>query len=319
MSVVKTCKPRKTSWTLKEISETEFGEPRWLLPDLLPQGFFFVAGKPKQGKSFLCLQLAISVATGAEFLSRVPQTGRVLYVSLEDTARRIKRRTRFMHAIATTNLEIEETWRPLNLGGTEDLVKRLRSRHYVLCIVDPWNKAFRLRDARDVTETTKALEPLFNLTRESDSFSFGFVDHHHKSGAFSGDPIEDIHGSIAKGGAADTVWSLQRERGKETAKIIVASRDTEVSEVEIFFNKACLTWHTKNVPTVAAGTNQSKILEYLQSSEEQSWVQEIARALNMNPGLVAREVNELIVKGLVVKESGAKGKPMPIFLVKSET
>lgn len=310
-------RPRKTSWTLKEISETDFGEPEWLIPEILPQGFFFVAGKPKLGKSFLCLQLAIAKASGTEFLNRTLEPGRVLYLALEDNPRRIKKRTRFLKFNSTTNLEIEETWKPLNQGGTEDLVKRLRSKKYALCIIDPFNRAFRLKDIRDVTETTRALEPLHNLTRDG-YFSQGFVDHHHKSGQYSGDPIEDIHGSIAKGGVADTVWSLQRERGQETAKILIASRDTEVSELEICFERHTMTWRSKEKPEVLPGSNQAKILEYMQSSEEHNWIREIAKALSMNPGAVAKEVNELIAKGKIRKGEPNGNKAFPLFLIQEE-
>ena len=318
MSLLQARKPRKTSWTLKEIVETEFPEPNWLVPDLLPQGFFFIGGKAKLGKSFLAFQMAIAKAIGGEFLGRKLKAGRVLYLAYEDTARRFKKRVCKMQAIATTNLEIEEAWKPLTEGGSEDLVKRLNSKTYTLCIVDPWNRAMRLKDTRDATQTVKAIDPLHQLTRDG-IFSFGFVDHHHKTREGSGDPVEDIHGSIAKGSVVDNVWGFYRERGKADAKILIAAKDTEISEVEIRFCRDTLTWVLKDNPMVKPGSNQDKILKYIQAGKEQSFISEIAKSLGMDKSIVSREISELVAKGLVGKPENAKqGKPMPVFLLPEE-
>lgn len=311
-------KKRKTSWTLKEVMETEFPEPNWIVPDLLPQGFFFIGGKAKLGKSFLAFQLAIAKATGGEFLGRKLKAGRVLYLAYEDTARRFHKRVKHMiDVIPSTNLEIEEEWEQLNQGGSEKLVQRLKAKNYTLCIVDPWNRAMRLKDTRDATETMKAVDPLHQLTRDG-IFSFGFVDHHHKTNNQSGDPLEDIHGSIVKGSVADHVWGFYRERGKMQANIKIAAKDTEISEIDIVFNRMTLTWELKDKPLVQPGSNQEKILEFMQSNVEQNWIREIAKSLGMNPGTVTREVNELVNKGLLTPGKKTDKKPMPFFIVSEE-
>jgi len=42
----------------------QFREPRWAVPDLVPEGLGLLAGKPKTGKSWLALDLGIAVAAG---------------------------------------------------------------------------------------------------------------------------------------------------------------------------------------------------------------------------------------------------------------
>ena len=58
---------RKTSWTLSEILDTEFPEPKWIVPSIVQEGLVMLAGRPKAGKSWMALQLA-----GAVDVSRRP-------------------------------------------------------------------------------------------------------------------------------------------------------------------------------------------------------------------------------------------------------
>jgi RecA-family ATPase len=58
----------------------------------LPEGLAILAGRPKFGKSFLSLQLAIAVATGEgkKFGLSAVEAGDVLDCSLEDSERRLR-------------------------------------------------------------------------------------------------------------------------------------------------------------------------------------------------------------------------------------
>jgi RecA-family ATPase len=69
-------------------------EPSWLLPGLLPaQGLTVLAGRPKVGKYWLALDIALSLAAGREVLGlRPPAEAPTLYIALEDNPRRLKNR-----------------------------------------------------------------------------------------------------------------------------------------------------------------------------------------------------------------------------------
>lgn len=304
--------PRKTSWTLTEILDTEQPELQWLIPQYLPQGFFFIAGAPKLGKSILAFQIALAIATGGETLGQKVEKGRVLYISFEDSVRRLKQRLQARRWTTRTDLlEVEETWESLNQGGWEKLKVRLSKKKYRMCIIDTFTRAFRLRNNKDSDEVAKVLAPMYELTRDG-SVSIGFNDHHHKRSEFSGDPIEDIHGSIAKGGITDTAWSLQRERGKQVAHLDIVSRDMGFVSVELDFDSQALLWSPHN--EVKASGNQAKILEFLKTSPEDNWVREIARQLNLDPSTVSHELKELANKGLVKPAKSSNGK-LPFVVI----
>ena len=57
---------------------------RYFVEGLLPQGLALLAAPPKYGKSWLALDLCVSVARGAPFLGRETERADTLYLALED-------------------------------------------------------------------------------------------------------------------------------------------------------------------------------------------------------------------------------------------
>ena len=84
----------KTIWTLAELYATHFPPPAFVVDNLLPHGLTILAGRPKLGKSWLALQIAGAVGSGGEVLGRPVTRGKVLYLALEDTARRLRDRAK---------------------------------------------------------------------------------------------------------------------------------------------------------------------------------------------------------------------------------
>src|SRR5262249_9809830 len=64
-------------------------DPVWAFRGLIPAGLTMLAGRPKVGKSWLSMQLALAVATGGMTLGQGVEIGRVLYLALEDSERRL--------------------------------------------------------------------------------------------------------------------------------------------------------------------------------------------------------------------------------------
>ena len=65
---------------------------RYVAEGLLPQGLVLLASPPKYGKSWLALDLCLSVASGKPFLGRTCQRGECLYLALEDGEQRLQSR-----------------------------------------------------------------------------------------------------------------------------------------------------------------------------------------------------------------------------------
>ncbi|HXI16040.1 MAG TPA: AAA family ATPase, partial [Chloroflexota bacterium] len=118
----------------------EFPEPRYAVPGLLPEGVGLLAGKPKLGKSFLALSLAIAVATGTPALGKIEvEAGDVLYLALEDGRRRLQRRLVDMlgDQPPPPRLTFATKWPVLDDGGLERMESWLQGHPETrLIIVD---------------------------------------------------------------------------------------------------------------------------------------------------------------------------------------
>jgi hypothetical protein len=106
-------RPEPRTLTAVELDAVELPEPRWTVPGLLPEGLSLLGGRPRQGKSWFCLDLAIAVASGGQALGRIPvASGDVLYLALEDTPRSLRSRLRRLLQGRTpcSRLTIANTW-----------------------------------------------------------------------------------------------------------------------------------------------------------------------------------------------------------------
>jgi len=79
--------------TLKDLRLKTFPPIKYIVPGLICEGVVLLAGKPKVGKSWLALDIALAVAADRFCLGdRKPVQGPVLYLALEDGERRMQTR-----------------------------------------------------------------------------------------------------------------------------------------------------------------------------------------------------------------------------------
>lgn len=178
--------PVEPAWRLAERGE----EHRWLVTGLWSeQAVGIVGGEPKCCKSFLALDLAVSVAAGTPCLRRfvVPKAGRVLLYAAEDALHIVRRRLDGIASaagVALADLDIQVITSPVlrldldadrrNLAET---VERLRPR---LLILDPFVRLHRI-DENASGEVAPLLAFLRELQRRHGVAVL--VVHHAKKGA----------------------------------------------------------------------------------------------------------------------------------------
>ena len=63
---------RKPIYTAAELMRLEFPPPQWLIEGLLPEGLTVLSGAPKIGKSWLSLQIALSITTASPLFGQAP-------------------------------------------------------------------------------------------------------------------------------------------------------------------------------------------------------------------------------------------------------
>jgi hypothetical protein len=109
-------RPQRLAAFLKDVQP-----PTWLIEGIATEGSVgFIAGAPKSFKSWVALDMALSVATGALFLDyfRVIKPGRVLYIQEEDSPVTVKSRSKKIWRGKTVDkLKLEKDgiyWEPGN-------------------------------------------------------------------------------------------------------------------------------------------------------------------------------------------------------------
>ena len=178
--------------------------------DLLPatpvvQGILYVgvtlfAGKPKIGKSWMMLALALAVTTGSTIFGTTSvQQGEVLYLALEDNRRRLQRRMKKLLSDreAPTGLHFALDWPRLDEGGLEALDKLLEEQPGInLMIVDT---LARLKPAgsKKRTHYDEDRDSVDSLIPLADKHSVAIVLVHHLREMDSDDPLDMIHGTDA--------------------------------------------------------------------------------------------------------------------------
>jgi hypothetical protein len=227
---------RKTKWNAAELLATDLPDPRWAVPDLIPEGMVILAGRPKKGKSLLALSAGIGVASGTPVLGffDVYEAGEVLFVALEDFERRLQDRLGDMlgKRPAPPNLEFWTACPRIGQGFKEEIEGWLQSkRNPRLIVLDTYQRVRPVPKGGDKNTYAVDYEDAAELQKIAIEYrvSFMLIQHTRKPVA-GGDPFDEIMGTTGNSAAADALMVLQTERGRADAKLFVTGRDLAEAE-----------------------------------------------------------------------------------------
>ncbi|HUY53597.1 MAG TPA: AAA family ATPase, partial [Candidatus Nanopelagicaceae bacterium] len=234
----------------RELATMDIPPIQWVVPGLLPEGCVLLAGRPKTGKSWLALLIALSVASeeGRVLGHEVLGSGSVLYFALEDTRARLRRRLDQLEPDRSRwpeRLHFAEAAKP----GPEGITainswcqQRADKKDPVrLIVVDTLG---RMRNSPKANasvyhEDLEAIAPLHALAGRWHCVVI-LVDHQRKAAAE--DIFDTVTGSLAKTGTVDGTWVLERLRGQNGAKLSITHRDMEETEMALEFDASRGLW-----------------------------------------------------------------------------
>ncbi len=201
-------------------------ERRWLIEGLWSdQAVGLVGGEPKLGKSFLALDMAVSVASGAPCLRHYPvrQTGRVLVYPAEDALHVVRERLDGICEAAGVSLPLLDVLvitRPglrLDIKADREALRQtvdeLRPR---LLILDPLTRLHAV-DENVSAEVSPILGYLRILQRTYETAVL--VVHHARKGAGKLRQGQALRGSSELHGFGDSNLYLHRVREQLTLSI----------------------------------------------------------------------------------------------------
>lgn len=205
--------PVKLARDLTESTE----QPRWLIEDLwADQAVGILGGEPKCCKSFLALDMAVSVASGAACLRRfrVLRTAPVLLFPAEDSTAVVRQRLESICVAAKTHLDLLPIYvitAPRLLLDLPQDRERLRETvagiNPALLILDPF-----IRLHRSDENASKEVAPLLGYLRELQrEFQVAvLLVHHVRKGSATRRPGQALRGSSDLHGWGDSNLYLRR-------------------------------------------------------------------------------------------------------------
>ena len=163
----------------------------------------------------------------------------MLYLSLEDTQRRIKDRLYNLTDSAPDNLYFAVTSGLIG-GVLEEQITDFLTEHPAtkLVIIDTLQK---VRDSKGSAGKAgmygNDYDDISSIKRIADGFNIAILlVHHLRKLQDSDDPFNDVSGSTGIIGAADTNFILRRKRSGNAATLLVSGRDVEYQELTLQFN-----------------------------------------------------------------------------------
>jgi len=265
-----------------ELIEREFPEPTWVVPRLLPEGLAILAGRPKLGKSFLALNLALAVATGGVALGQIKVgKGNVVCLSLEDGPRRLQDRLKAMlgGGKAPEGLHFFTEFPRLDQGGLQALEEVILRHTPRLIILDTLAR-LRPPGRKNGNIYQEDYAVIGSLKTIADRHNAALLIVHHQNKADYTDILDTISGSTGISGAADTLLVFKRSRGKADAELFATGRDFEEKELALSFDNLTMSWQILgSAQEYRLSQERQEILELLREAGRPLSPKEVAAAL----------------------------------------
>ena len=292
-------------------------EYKCIVDKVLYHGLTVFAGRPKVGKSWLALQLALSVAHGGMFLGGldVLSPGRVVYVALEESQARTAGRMRKLQGqedILLQNISMVYSLKPLMAGGAEQLNELLDNQKPNLVIIDTFLAIVGGdKGKRDVMRSEYAEIALLKSLAEK--YETGIVLVHHLRKAVIGEAVLDaVAGSTGITAAADCVWGMKREDAA-LCSLEAVGREVEQQVLALRFGAVNgIGWSLEGIGEQVKDARDEREIMTLLSNEGSLSCAKIATLLKMNANRTRSILYALYQRGVIQRNTSGTYYMSPI-------
>jgi hypothetical protein len=306
------------------IADTDYPELKYLVEDMIPEGCHLLIGKPKKGKSWMSLQLAVATATGTDFMGQECQQGRVMYLALEDTKRRIKSRLRA--TCKALGIDYRTAGGQILFGTSEDNIPTADKGLYdmiaqaldadpkiKLVIIDTLHKA-RPQPGKGegvYAYDRRCVDPLTQILNERPGRSMLIV--HHATKNVPEDPYDMASGSMGLTGACDGGLFLAVNGAGQTV-LYVNCRDGEGS-FELALKLSDAHWENLgDAETAGISDIRAKIIHMMSKYSFPVGPKEIADEIGEPAVNVRKRLRSMAAANQVSKEAYGKYRLTPVTM-----
>lgn len=290
-----------------------FPEPKWAVEGLIPEGLTMLVGSPKLGKSWMCLGLALAVASGGRALGKIKvDRGDALYCALEDTPRRLQERLGRLLGGEGAPAGLSFTTALPRMPDAIDLVQGWIEDHpdARLVVIDVLRKIRPPTDARS-SMYEGDYDVMSQLKWLADKHGIAVVVvHHTRKAADEGDVFNEISGSTGLTGAADAILIAKKARNTAEAILHITGRDVREDSHGLSWDQQTCSWLLLDEPVqvLQQSTTRRRISEYLTGFPGDTPL-EISKALGLAHDTVKQTLRRMVADDQI--DTDGQGKYFP--------
>lgn len=293
------------AYTGFEVYNSEFKEPEPIVDRLLFAGLTIFVARPKVGKSWWALQIALAIANSTMLGGRlrVRRPGKVLYLALEESQARTAPRLRKLTGPGEflDNIAFVYQADALMVGGAAQIDAYLTEHPCVLVVIDTFFAISKQAGRKDLDILQSDYNTINVLREICQRHGCAMLLIHHARKA-EGDGVDVVLGTSGISAACDAIWSLKKTphgdylltvRGREMEEVIYGMH---------FENADPFGWRITGTGEEATLSAERRDMLDLLRTEGPLAPKTMATMLRKNPNTVRRLIQKLAEGGLVTKD-----------------
>jgi hypothetical protein len=291
-------------YSVADLQHEKFDPLRRIAGDIIVEGLTLLAAKPKVGKTWLMLNVAIAVSESSYCLGDIKcEPGDVLFLALEDNRRRMQRRlTKLLGANKAKwpPFACAHSWPRADAGGLDRIREWIEGADNPRLVVVDVLARFRKRVLPGKQSYDADYEAVAELQKIASEFGIAIVIVHHTRKGEADDPIDAVSGTLGLAGAADAVLVI--DRNPQGVRLYGRSRDVDELDMAIEFNRETCRWTILGeTADVRRSDERRQILEALRDADEPMTPKEIAVVIGRPVPNVQTLLRKMAKAGDVVK------------------
>lgn len=284
-------------------------EQREVIEGILANGLTLFSGRAKIGKSWISLQLALSVSQGRNLWGfPVLRPGRVVYAALEESQARTTKRMRKLQATESVLLQnISMVYRllPLVGGGREQIEELIKQQSPNLLIIDTWTALVGNGGPSSGNVFRAEYAEMNILHGLAEKYDLSILVVHHTNKTLGAKGFAAVAGSGAMTAAPDAVWVMEKE-DPNICSVQMEGRDFDDQTLAIRFVKdpERFGWELMGTGEEVKSRKEDNEIFTLLRSEGALAPSRVAGLLKMNANRVRAVMFAMYQRGALVKNSG---------------
>jgi hypothetical protein len=294
-----------------DIYKTDYPPPQFLFSELLAVGLTILAGRPKCGKSWLTLQMAINAALGLPFLDRFSASGvvKVLYCGLEESPGRTHNRLRKLlraNDIQLQNIDFVYKLKALADGGAAELEAYLRKGNYGMVVIDTFLKIAKGGGNGNQNVMRAEYAEVTQLQELAHKYKLVMILVSHTRKMAAENSIDTVAGTTGITAGCDAIWTLRKSQTGESI-LDITGREMEEQTLGLKLETVGeFGWQlTGEGSDVGMSDARQEIVELLKDDAPLSPAQ-IAMRLRKNAVTTRRLLQKLAATDVVRKDRSGK-------------